>query len=527
MTAFPLLLALMVAVPVGAAPGHVAERLDAGLAGRPAGPARAAWASGILRGAPYSRSPLGESAPPDRGPRFRLDAFDCTTLVETAIALGNAASVAEARRLLDDVRYDGPPDLAHRNHFVEAQWLPANARKGWIEDLTRALGGEAVDVAVVHHSAAGWVEAARRGRLPAGLAPAWLPAGDFELPVLPLDRLVEAGPRIPEGTVLLLVRAERTGRPTRVTHMGLVVAGPRGEGSTAPGGARVVRHASPGSRRVLDERLSSFARRMAAQPGPPVVGVSLWAIRDNQARARRLLAEQPGIEGPPPAIAAPPPRPPSASEAPPEMPGPPAAPRPVTGSPAPAPREAASLRSPLTDVARVVPDAVLDLRYASSRNLAGRPLYGAPRCLLLAPVAERLARAAAELGGHGYRLVLWDCYRPLAVQRELWRLRPDRRWVADPARGSNHNRAAAVDVSLAAPDGRPVEMPTDHDAFDARARPEAVQGLAPPVLERRALLRRAMEAAGFRQNRGEWWHYDAPEARGAPLLDVPIAAATP
>jgi D-alanyl-D-alanine dipeptidase len=181
----------------------------------------------------------------------------------------------------------------------------------------------------------------------------------------------------------------------------------------------------------------------------------------------------------------------------------------------------------LVDVTRVVPDAVLDIRYAGPRNIVGRPLYDAARCLLLAPVAERLARAAAALRGQGYRLLVWDCYRPLAVQRELWRMRPDPRWVADPARGSNHNRAAAVDVSLAALDGGPVEMPTDHDAFGARARPDATAGLAPAVLERRRLLRRAMEGAGFWQNRGEWWHYDAPEARRAPVLDVPIAAAAP
>jgi len=180
-------------------------------------------------------------------------------------------------------------------------------------------------------------------------------------------------------------------------------------------------------------------------------------------------------------------------------------------------------RPPLVDASAAVPGAVLDLRYAGSRNPAGRPLYPSARCLLLPPVAERLVRAASTLAARGLRLVIWDCYRPLSVQRELWGLRPDRRYLADPARGSNHNRGAAVDVSLAAADGSAQEMPTDHDAFEVRARPGVTQGLTPAQLANRAALRAAMEQAGFAQNRGEWWHYDAPEARGAPLLDLPLS----
>lgn len=180
---------------------------------------------------------------------------------------------------------------------------------------------------------------------------------------------------------------------------------------------------------------------------------------------------------------------------------------------------------PLVDVAREIPDAVLDLRYATSRNPAGRPLYDAARCLLLAPVARRLARAAADLRSRGYRLRLWDCYRPEAAQRALWRARPDPRWVADPARGSNHSRGTAVDLSLATAAGAPVEMPTDHDAFDARARPFAAAGVPAAAREHRRLLREAMVRAGFHPDRGEWWHFDAPGARRAPLLDLPVAAA--
>ncbi len=194
----------------------------------------------------------------------------------------------------------------------------------------------------------------------------------------------------------------------------------------------------------------------------------------------------------------------------------------------PSPREAGLGRG-LVDVARALPDAVVDLRYAVPGNVLGRAVYpeGA-RCLLLAPVAERLARAAARLRGRGLRLVLWDCYRPLHVQRELWRLMPRRGFVADPAKGgSNHNRAAAVDVALVRADGRPVALPTVFDAFEPRARAFATEGVPGPARRNRDLLRGAMEAEGFRVNRMEWWHFDAPEARGARVLDVPLAAGGP
>ncbi|HUL58279.1 MAG TPA: M15 family metallopeptidase [Anaeromyxobacteraceae bacterium] len=176
----------------------------------------------------------------------------------------------------------------------------------------------------------------------------------------------------------------------------------------------------------------------------------------------------------------------------------------------------------LVDVRARIPDAVLDLRYATERNFLGRAVYpaGAP-CLLQAPVADRLARAAARLRQENLRLVLWDCYRPLAVQREMWKVVPRPGYVADPAKGSNHNRGAAVDVAVAGPDGAPVPLPTEFDTFSPAAHAGA-KDVPPPARKNRDRLRAAMEAEGFRVNRMEWWHFDAPEARGAPVLDVPL-----
>lgn len=182
--------------------------------------------------------------------------------------------------------------------------------------------------------------------------------------------------------------------------------------------------------------------------------------------------------------------------------------------------------APLVDAAARIPDALLDVRYATADNFTGRSLYPVARCLLLPGTAGRLERAAARLRRQGLRLVLHDCYRPISVQRALWAAMPKVGYVADPATGSHHNRGAAVDLSLADAAGRPVALPTAYDAFGPKARAGATEGITPAALRHRRLLRAAMEAEGFRVNPAEWWHYDAPEAAGAPLLDVPLEGPT-
>lgn len=180
-----------------------------------------------------------------------------------------------------------------------------------------------------------------------------------------------------------------------------------------------------------------------------------------------------------------------------------------------------------TDVAIRIPDAILDIRYATAANLTGAPLYPVARCLLRTPVAERLAAAAATLRRAGHRLILWDCYRPASIQRELWRRVPDPRYVAEPTfddagkpiGGSRHSRGAAVDVSLAAPDGTPRPMPTDHDTFGSAASGAGASG---EPARNHATLRAAMERAGFAPLPTEWWHYDAPDWSRHALDDTPL-----
>jgi D-alanyl-D-alanine dipeptidase len=174
---------------------------------------------------------------------------------------------------------------------------------------------------------------------------------------------------------------------------------------------------------------------------------------------------------------------------------------------------------PLVDVTSLVPDAVIDLRYASARNPAGRALYPVARCLLLRPAAERLAAAARRLRAEGYRLVLWDCYRPASAHAALWAAHPRAGAVADPARGSHHSRGTAVDVSLADLSGSPLAMPTDHDDFGARARADAAEGVPEAARRRRDALRAALEAEGFVAYAREWWHFAAADSVRHPVLD--------
>jgi D-alanyl-D-alanine dipeptidase len=176
---------------------------------------------------------------------------------------------------------------------------------------------------------------------------------------------------------------------------------------------------------------------------------------------------------------------------------------------------AADSRRDWVDVADQIPDAVIDLRYATDDNITGKALYPVARCLLRRGVASRLAVAAEILRKHDRRLVMWDCYRPRSVQPLLWKALPDAAHVAPPSHGSDHSRGAAVDVSLADRDGNAIAMPTElDDATPAAARASARKTSA----EARA-LDDAMRAAGFVPLASEWWHFAAPDARDFALSD--------
>ncbi|MBL8954497.1 MAG: D-alanyl-D-alanine dipeptidase [Myxococcaceae bacterium] len=183
---------------------------------------------------------------------------------------------------------------------------------------------------------------------------------------------------------------------------------------------------------------------------------------------------------------------------------------------------AAEPASKLVEANTVVKDLVVDLRYATDDNFLHKQVYPAgSRCLLLRESAERLAKAADTLRAQGFRLKVWDCYRPHAVQFEMWKMFPKPGYVAEPRAGSNHNRGGAVDLTLVGLDGGEVELPTPFDTFSPAAH-HGYTGGTETSRKNRQTLKAAMEGAGFTKNAMEWWHWDLPDAKSRPILDEPL-----
>ena len=178
----------------------------------------------------------------------------------------------------------------------------------------------------------------------------------------------------------------------------------------------------------------------------------------------------------------------------------------------------------LVELVRLDPAIRLDIRYATADNIVHRPVYRQARAFLQRPAAQALVRAGRALSGKGYGLLVFDGYRPWSVTKIFWdSVRPEERaFVADPKKGSKHNRGCAVDLSLyALATGKEVEMPSAYDETSERASP----GYAGGTAQQRALrdlLRTAMEKEGFTVEPNEWWHFNYRTWRDYPILDIPF-----
>lgn len=173
----------------------------------------------------------------------------------------------------------------------------------------------------------------------------------------------------------------------------------------------------------------------------------------------------------------------------------------------------------LVDVSLLEPAIVHDVKYATDDNFTGETLYPSSRCLLREPVARRLVRAHHLLRQRDLGLKVYDCYRPLSVQRKMWALVPDEDFVANPATGSRHNRGASVDVGLVDSRGVELPMPSAYDEFSDRSRLDYPAASTEQTLNRQ-VLQTAMRQAGFLPLDTEWWHFDAPEWRQYGLADA-------
>ena len=191
------------------------------------------------------------------------------------------------------------------------------------------------------------------------------------------------------------------------------------------------------------------------------------------------------------------------------------------------PMEPGSFReADLVELVTLDPTLRLDVRYATAHNFTGRPVYTEARAFLQRPSAEALVRAHRKLKARGYGALIFDGYRPWSVTKLFWEVTPaaQRNFVADPRKGSKHNRGCAVDLTLySLATGAEVEMPSPYDDFTEKAHP-SYRGGTEEQRRARDLLRSVMESEGFTVEPNEWWHFNHLDWRRYRILDIPFAA---
>lgn len=186
------------------------------------------------------------------------------------------------------------------------------------------------------------------------------------------------------------------------------------------------------------------------------------------------------------------------------------------------PKESHKREADLLELIKLDNTIKLDIRYATANNFVGRPVYPEARAFLQRPAAEAVVRVHQLLKKEGLGIVIYDGYRPWSITKLFWDVvREDqKKFVADPAVGSKHNRGCAVDLSIFdLSTGKPIPMPSGYDEFTERASPNYKGGTAEETSNREK-LRRLMEAEGFTVNPNEWWHFDLKGWENYAIYDI-------
>lgn len=174
----------------------------------------------------------------------------------------------------------------------------------------------------------------------------------------------------------------------------------------------------------------------------------------------------------------------------------------------------------LVDLAKMIPGIKIELPYTQEDNFMKQPMYPpVTKTYLRKAAADALRSVSEALRLKGYRLLVYDAYRPYAVTMRFWELVKDERYVANPANGSGHNRGLAVDLTLLYENGQPVDMGTGFDNFSDTAH-HSYRNLSTEIISNRKLLKNTMEQFGFRALDTEWWHYSWPNDKNYELLDL-------
>jgi len=178
----------------------------------------------------------------------------------------------------------------------------------------------------------------------------------------------------------------------------------------------------------------------------------------------------------------------------------------------------------MVELKSVALNIIYDLRYATINNFMHRLMYpeNTDVTFLRRPVADSLVKVLIELGKKGIGIKIFDAYRPYSVTVKFWELIHDERYVANPARGSGHNRGTAVDLTLIwLKDSTELDMGTGFDNFTDSAH-HSFTGLPPIIMANRTLLKSTMEKYGFKAFATEWWHYYISNQSQYEVLDIPF-----
>jgi zinc D-Ala-D-Ala dipeptidase len=198
---------------------------------------------------------------------------------------------------------------------------------------------------------------------------------------------------------------------------------------------------------------------------------------------------------------------------------------PFIGEPKSATKPDASDPQRLIELVSLDPSIRLDMRYATSNNFTGHILYGQARAFLTVKAAQALVRANKRAQADGYGLTIFDAYRPWRVTKQLWDATPrgpKKNYVANPKKGSKHNRGCAVDLSLHdLRTGALVEMPSGFDDFSEKAHRDYM-GAGARANANRSRLQGYLEAEGFVGLSNEWWHFDFTGWESYPVMDIPF-----
>ncbi|MCX2573798.1 M15 family metallopeptidase [Pedobacter sandarakinus] len=176
----------------------------------------------------------------------------------------------------------------------------------------------------------------------------------------------------------------------------------------------------------------------------------------------------------------------------------------------------------LVELKKEIPNIKLDIKYATTQNFMHQVMYQQARAFARRPVVEALKKIQKELSKKGLGLKIFDAYRPYAITVAFYKKASDKNFVANPAKGSKHNRGCAVDLTLInLKTGKELEMATPYDSFSAAAAAN-YEPVNPTVRKNRAFLMATMQKYGLHVLANEWWHYDFVGWENYKLMDIPF-----